>query len=138
MQFLDLYGSLYDSEEVKRPTVVAYAKTGVDSKMWVDMTEFYQRKDEIADAEGSLPFILELTRVFTKTSGKVRLHQAFRNKSEEAKEAFLKNTKFLMSIDIYIEKRGRGLILILNDRKHYTYTNRDFCRLETHAVIAAS
>jgi hypothetical protein len=134
MQFLDLYGSLYDSEEVKRPTVVAYAKTGVDPKMWVDMTKLDQRRSEISDVECSMPYILELTRVFTKTAGKVRLQQVFRRKAGEAKDAFLKNTKFLMSIDIYIERHGRGLILVLNDRKHYTNTNRDFCRLAVQAV----
>jgi hypothetical protein len=129
MQFLDLYGSLYDSEEVKKPTIVAFAKAGMNARMWVDMTKFYQRKSEISDAEQSLPYILELTRIFTKTAGKVRLQQAFRTKSLEAKEAFLKNAEFLLSIDVYIEKHGRGLILVLNYKKHYTYTNRDFCRL---------
>jgi hypothetical protein len=135
MQFLDLYGQLYESDEVKRPTIVTYAKTGIDPKMWVDMTKFFQRRSEIFDSEQSLPFILELTRVFTKTNGKVRLQQAFRTESSEAKEAFLKNTEFLMSIDIYIEKHGRGLVLVLNDRKPYTNTNRDFCRLETQVAV---
>jgi hypothetical protein len=118
-QFLNLYGPLYETGSVKRPTIVAYPKTGMDASMWVDMTNLYQRRSEICDSEQSLPYILELTRVFTKTNGKVRLQQTFRNKSSEAKEAFLKNAEFLMSIDVYVKKQGRGLILVLNDKNPY-------------------
>jgi proteasome lid subunit RPN8/RPN11 len=91
----------------------------MQSSMWVDMTNLYQLRDKISDSEQSMPYILELTRVFTKTAGKVRLQQAFRNKSSEAKEVFLKNSEFLMSIDVYMEKQGRGLILVLNDKNPY-------------------
>jgi len=118
-QFLNLYGPLYGTGSVKRPTIVAYPKTGMDASMWVDMTNLYQRRNEICNAEQSIPYILELTRVFTKTAGKVRLQQAFRDKSGEAKEAFLKNAEFLMSIDVYVKKQGRGLILVLNDKNPY-------------------
>ncbi len=45
--------------------------------------------------KSSLPYILELQRVFTKTAGKVRLQQVFQRQSGEAKEAILQNTDFL-------------------------------------------
>ena len=41
---------------------------------------------------------------------------------DEAKKAFLKNADFLMSIDVYLEKKGRGLILVLNDKNPYWYS----------------
>jgi hypothetical protein len=115
-QFLNLYGTLYQNCEVKKPAIIYYAKTGMKASMWVDMTNLYQRKNEICDVEQSLPYLLELTKIFTKTAGKIKLQQAFRSKSNRAKEAFLKNVEFLLSIDIYVEKQGRGLILLLNDK----------------------
>ncbi len=118
-QFLNLYGKLYATGEVNRPTIISYAKTGMNPNMWVNITNLYQHKSEICDSEQSMPYILELNRIFTKKGGKVKLQEAFRDKSGKAKEAFLKNTKFLLSIDIYIEKQGRGLILVLNDKNPY-------------------
>ncbi len=115
MNFLNLQGALYESGEVQKPSIVSFAKTGLEPKAWVDMTRLYQQIGKKC-SENDMQFLLELTRVFTKADKKVRVQEVFRSKAKEATEVFLENADFLMSIDIYIKKQGRGFILVLNDR----------------------
>jgi len=117
--FLDLQGELYNLGSVKRPHVISYVKTGIGAEMWIEMTRFYMRRGEICDVEKHLPYILELQRVYVKDRDRVGIHRIFREKTKEAVEAICKNVEFLMSIDVYIESKGRGHVLVLNDKNPY-------------------
>ncbi|HMK94824.1 MAG TPA: hypothetical protein VK536_05415 [Candidatus Limnocylindrales bacterium] len=121
-QFLNLYGSLYENAEVKRPCVIGLVKTALNPPEWVEMTKLYQRRDEIADPEKHLPYILQLRRIWQINKDKdginyIPLQLAFRAKSKEAQEAILANNSFLDSIGLHVEKQGRGFRLKLNDKK---------------------
>ena len=124
MSLLNLHGQLYATGEVKRPAVIGLTKTDLHPSEWVDITTLYQRRNEIADPEKHLPYILELRKLWLINKDKpnadfIPLQMIFRANSKEAQEAILLNKDFLDSIGIHIEKKGRGFRLKLNDKNPY-------------------
>ena len=117
ISFLNLQDQLYVSKKASMPMIIKYSKTGIDADCWIYMTYFYQRRDELCDVEKDLPYILELSRVYFKDKDRIGLYTIFRNKTKEAVKAISNNAEFLMSIDVYVEKKGRGHVLVLNDKK---------------------